>query len=279
MSYFGTGETFLFTLSPCSRAYHWDRKDKADSQQQEPKKKMSHYVFVDTIPLIKDAEDSSSSKKTQVKKTRKISMKRKLSKRLSFAPSKPGFDRSVSRSAYSNRDKLSVSLHPLSAINNKQSSYSVPKKLVLGNKSNVALAGIPENHSAPANLKDYQGNENSRKKLVSAQTIDIGEMKKLQKSSNIVIDDSEDGQVLQKSRSYTEGEQKGRGGARPKLNKTSVIEEEEEGENFHVIEENNAPPKIGSLIPTITSGEVDSNKKRLALFMSCDDIRIIVGGG
>ena len=274
MTYFGTGETFLFTLSPCSRAYHWDH---ADAQQQEPqkpqaKKKMSHYVFVDTIPLIKDSEDSSSSKKTQVKKTRKVSMKRRISKSLS----KPGFDRSVSRSAYSNRDKLSVSLHPLSAINKNQSSYSVPKKLVLGNKSN-ALAGIPENHSAPANLKDYGS---TKKKLVSAQTIDIADMKKLQKSSNVVIDDSEvDGQILEKFRSYTEGQKGSSGGARPKLNKESIIEEEDE-ENFHMIEEKNAPPKIGSPPSSaITTSEGDQTKKRLALFISCDDNRIVVGGG
>ncbi|XP_066917803.1 GTPase-activating protein skywalker-like [Clytia hemisphaerica] len=283
MSYFGTGETFLFKLAPAPKAYHWDESLHQDDQKANiaPRmRKKSHYVFVDTIPLIKDIDDRDTSKKktTDAKlKKRKTSMKRRISKKLNFTSSsssstssKPGFDRSVSRSAYSNRGKeVSVSIHPLSAINIKRSTYSVPKHLFLGNKSSnyQKLNNIPENKSAPDSLKDYSdsGSNNKRGKLMSAQTIDLGEVKKLHKSSNVVIEDDEEdldgGLQMHKTRSQTTSTTT-TGGARPKLlTKTSIIEEEDE--------EGESNPSTGE----------DVKVKTVSLFISCDDIRIIVGGG
>ena len=308
LSYFGTGETFLFTLSPASHSYHWDQNlhhSNGDGFEEltvskKPMRKKSHYVFVDTIPLIKDLDnsDSTSTKKKSVgskDKTRKTSMKRRLSKKLnlnsssssSSASSKPGFDRSVSRSAYSKRpDQMSVSLHPLSAINLRHSSYSVPKRLYLGSNTSStykALVEIPENYSAPSNLSK-RGNP---KKLNTAHTIDIGNLKKLQKSSNVIIeDDDEDGLVMNKNLSVSDTNS-GAVEQHAKFTKSETIEEEEDEETLNIKMTNEGAAAVSGQQPSSeqqngaggTTGDIVDEKKTIGLFISCDDIRIIVGGG
>ena len=302
LSYFGTGETFLFSLSPTSHSYHWDQNlhHKNDDGFEEltiakkPTRKKSHYVFVDTIPLIKDLDNTdSTSTKKKSDKTRKTSMKRRLSKKLHInssssssstsTSSKPGFERSVSRSAYSKRpDKMSVSLHPLNAINLRHSSYSVPKRLYLGNTSSTykALVDIPENRSAPDNLSS-RGNP---KKLVTAQTIDMGHLKKLQKSSNVVIeDDEQDGLMMNRDRSISDTSS-GAAAQRAKFTTSDTIEEEEDEDtlNIKMANEAGAPASNQQSSGPQKSGEgidVGGEKKTIGLFISCDDIRIIVGGG
>ena len=299
VSYFGTGETFLFTLSPVSFSYHWDQNLHRDDGFEKvvvakPKRKNSHYVFVNTIPLIKDLDtsDSTSTKKKSTstkEKTRKSSMKRRLSKKLSFTSSassnRPGFDRSVSRSAYSKRpDNVSVNIQPLSAINLSHSSYSVPKHLCLGNISDnlqpapSGLESIPENHS-----ENFNGDGGGRqRKLVTAHTIDMGNLKKLQKSSNVVIEDDEDGGLVmgaRMSRSATESES-GADAQHTKLTRSGIIEENEDEETLNITiigaaKSRNAVPVNGAAV----GGEEVEKKKSIGLFISCDNKRIIVGGG
>lgn len=247
MSYFGTGETFLFKLSPNCVAYHWNQQELAN----KPIKKTSTYVFIDTKPLMRDdAADSTTITKTKTaKKSRKASMKQSFSRKLSFAGgSKPSFNRSVSRSAYTKRDRISISLHPLSIINNKISTFSVSKHL-------------------------YLNNQPKPKAVVNrAQTIDVGDIKKLKKTSCFEIIDDEDG-LKQTSKPRGQSEY---GGAKPKLKKTKVVDDD-----FEVIEEEGPPPTVGGLSITGTSNNESGAgaSKRMELFISCDNNQIIVGGG
>ena len=252
--------------------------------------------------MIKDIDDNDSTKTSSKKSTtkdkgRKTSMKRRLSKRLnissSSSSSKPGFNRNVSRSAYSKQpDNVSVNLHPLSAINMRHSSYSVPKHLFLGNTSNdlqslitqaSGLSSIPENHSVPNRLKDLPDGK-SQKKLVSAQTIDLGSLKKLKKSPNVESDengDEEDGLVMGKSRSVSDTSGGTESTRRAKFTTNCTIEEDDEDEDtldITMTKTKNSDSTISK--PTVVSETSDGTEKTsIGLFISCDEIRIIVGGG
>ena len=71
LSFFGTGETFIFTLSPEPFCYHWNISEELHT-------KVSRYVFVNTLPL--DEEDGPGSKS---KRQRGSSFVRNFSHRFS----------------------------------------------------------------------------------------------------------------------------------------------------------------------------------------------------
>ena len=252
MSYFGTGETFLFKLSPNAIAYHWNKEKSVEKNKSN--RKRSTYVFVDTKQINLDESDSSTAKP---KRSRKLSMKKTLTRKLSTA--KPSFNRSTSHSAYTKRDWLSVTLHPLNAINKIRSNYSVPKYLYLGGEKLKPL--IPQVTV-----------EKSKKRplLASAQTFDLGDMKNLRKDASfeIVGDDEDDLKDIIKPRSQTQDLSI----KSPKKNAQS--------DQFDIIHEETLPPAIGSLaVPNTCLKTHDAGGKKVELFISCDNNRLAVGGG
>ena len=157
----------------------------------------------------------------------------------------------------------------MNAINIKRSSYSVPKHLYLSEKEALIPGNIPP--TIQESSEKIARENSTKKKLVSAQTIDVAVMKRLQKTANFTIDDDEDEEIVDGAATSRE---------RSKTEVPSKTIPEDGEENFDIIEESTAPPKIGSPPNSNAKSSSDNdNTNAVHLFISCDNNRLVVGGG
>jgi len=157
-SYFGTGETFIFKLSPTTFSYHWNQDDVKEAIKSRKRK----YIFVDTV------EKLNLDEKDALPKTKSFSRTRSFKKSIKRSFSHHNF----SKRSQSKRESYQQNAYPLSSINIRKNTISVPKNMYLGNLRNIDF-------SATSTSMERRANEiivEKRKKFSAdkAITFDVG---------------------------------------------------------------------------------------------------------
>ncbi|XP_057306312.1 TBC1 domain family member 24-like [Hydractinia symbiolongicarpus] len=246
MSYFGTGETFLFKLSPSTTCYHWGKASKKEETQAKSK-----YVFVDTTPDPVKVKEESDGNPT---KSRRKSLKRT-------------FSRQASKSARVVRNDA----QPLTLINIKRNAKSVPRYLFLGKSIDLLDHSDNKNEAYDRKLSADRVNLSAKRKpLKSAETYDESVKRQLSRGENVIEDVN--GEDVFESNDNSAAESSVKNNKRI-LTKGSNVEE-----TFDVIDED-VPMSVVEKKVNFQMGGETTDTGTIELFISCDNSRLIVGGG
>ena len=240
LSYFGTGETFIFRLVPDTVCYHWNQSPCHIGTQTNAKSK---YVFMDTKPLEPKQDVIDNKPK---KSNRKKSFKRSLS--LSSKSSKSSSDSKTEKN----------DSYPASRINVRRNATSVPRHLYLGKSFDLG-DGVP---SKTATKNVDNASEKRRISTKATATFDVSYIRKTK------TEEIENPKVI--DRRISEPAKK----SMLKITKKTGF-----GDSFEVIDEETSPESVvpADVLPQINEHSVTKNAAEL--FISCDNSRLIIGGG
>ncbi|XP_047129116.1 GTPase-activating protein skywalker isoform X1 [Hydra vulgaris] len=225
LSFFGTGETFIFTLTPKSTCYHWNGSEQVRS-------KVSTYVFVK--PHCSDEEDAFTGK----------SMKRKGS----------SFVRTLSR-RFSRRF-----LHTTPS----ETPLDIPKSTI---NANHIKNNFEDEDDSPISIKPIENESANESGALNEQPRGNKDTKlPLSNKNGVLFQDKTDG----------------------KNEHVPCVGFNEE--QFEIVKETNGLPHKSQIHAEPVADQAvhrrlspDKNEtdehKRVALYISCDETRMVIGGG
>lgn len=265
-SYFGTGETFVFKLSPTVHCYHWHD----NTVSKVPRRKKSKYVFFDTVKLDTKKEKNNENVKEK-RRSRKKSIRKSFRRSLSFT-----------KGSTKREPKKVVSAHPLTAINVANHSVTVPKNLYMGNLRNTGfntrgfdseilrnkkLKSVGEGSEKKNENKDELDEKDCREKKASLNrgvTFEIGYSRSLSKQGNVddldanvfIIDGSGQSSIQTFHKSDTQS-------------------------SFDILD---SDKDVSKSAPKASIDEESQSEEKILkslaeMFISCDDSRLVIGGG
>ena len=266
-SYFGTGETFVFKLSPTVHCYHWHD----NTVSKVPRRKKSKYVFFDTVKLDIKEKKNDENVKEKSRRSRKKSIGKSFRRSLSFT-----------KGSSRREPKKVVSAHPLTSINVANHSVTVPKNLYLGNLRNTSfntrgfdresfrnkkLKSVGEDGETKNENKDESDRKDCLDKKASLNrgvTFEVGYCRSLSKQGNVddlhadvfIIDGNGQSSIKTFHKSDTQS-------------------------SFDILDSDKDVSKTApkASIDEESQSEEKVLKSLAEMFISCDDSRLVVGGG